>query len=69
MDFSTDIKFSGNLIQNKTTEITYSGYLFKNNSDSVSIVYGFGDSWSNTQEAEMEKTPNRFHYTNSYFKF
>ena len=69
MDFSADIKFSRNLIQNETTKITYSGYLFKNNSDSVSIVYGFGDNWSNTQEAEMEKTSERFYFTNSYFKF
>ena len=60
MDFSTDIKFSRNLIRNETTKITYSGYLFKNNSDSVSIVYGFGDNWSNTQEAEMEKLENGF---------
>ena len=69
MDFSADIKFSRNLIQNETTKITYSGYLFKNNSDSVSIVYGFGDNWSNTQEAEMEKTSERFYFTNSYLKF
>ena len=60
MDFSTDIKFSRNLIQNETTKITYSGYLFKNNSDSVSIVYGFGDNWSNTQETKMEKLENGF---------
>ena len=60
MDFSTDIKFSRNLIRNETTKITYSGYLFKNNSDSVSIVYGFGDNWSNTQETEMEKLENGF---------
>jgi len=48
MDFSADIKFSRNLIKNENATITYSGYLYKNNSDAVTMVYGFGDNWENT---------------------
>ena len=42
MDFSNHIKFEGNLIKTRPTTITYSGFLFENGSESVSIVYGFG---------------------------
>ena len=60
MDFSTYVKFSNNLIENQETTITYSGYLFQNNSDSLKIVYGFGDNWMYTKEQEMKKTENGF---------
>lgn len=60
MEFSTDIKFSSDLIENKNTTITYSGYLYKINSSSLKIVYGFGDNWMYTQEKEMEKTDHGF---------
>ena len=60
MEFTADIKFSNNLIENQETTITYSGYLFKNNSTSLKIVYGFGDNWMYTNEQEMEKTENGF---------
>lgn len=60
MSLYTDINFSGNLIQNESTIITYSGSLFKNNSESVTIVYGFGNNWSNTTEQLMQKTETGF---------
>ena len=60
MDFSADIKFSRNLIKNENATITYSGYLYKNNSDAVTMVYGFGDNWENTTEKQMEKTTKGF---------
>lgn len=60
MEFSADIKFSCNLIKNKTTTITYSGYLYKNNSEAVTMVYGFGDDWKKTTEQQMEKTDKGF---------
>ena len=41
MSSYADIKFSGDLFQNKKVNITYSGDLFKKDSDSVAIVYGF----------------------------
>ncbi len=60
MDLSTEIKFRNDLIENRTCTITYSGFLFKNHSDAVSIVYGFDDEWKNTTEQEMTKTENGF---------
>lgn len=60
MDFSNHIKFEGNLIKTCPTTITYSGFLFENGSESVSIVYGFGSHWEHTSEIKMEKTENGF---------
>lgn len=60
MEFSADIKFSSTPMENKELTITYSGYLFKNNSNSLTIVYGFGDNWMYTNEQKMEKTENGF---------
>lgn len=60
MKLYPNIEFSNNLIENEETIITYSGYLFQNNSDSVTIVYGFGNSWNNTTELEMQKNNNGF---------
>lgn len=60
MDFSNHIKFEGNLIKTRPTTITYSGFLFENGSESVSIVYGFGSHWEHTNEIKMEKTENGF---------
>lgn len=60
MEFSTNITFSGDLIENQKVTITYSGYLFQNNSSSLKIVYGFGDNWMYTNEQEMKKTENGF---------
>ncbi len=60
MEFSADIKFSSEPMENKEVTITYSGYLFKNNSSSLTIVYGFGDNWMYTNEQKMEKTESGF---------
>lgn len=60
MEFSAGIKFSSNPMENKEVTLTYSGYLFKNNSSSLTIVYGFGDNWMYTNEQKMEKTENGF---------
>lgn len=60
MEFSINIKFNDYLTKNETNTITYSGSLFKNGSDSVTIVYGFGDNWNNTTEQLMKKTDNGF---------
>lgn len=60
MEFTNDIYFNDNLIENEKCQITYSGKLFQNNSDSVKMVYGFGDNWSNTTEKLMEKNENGF---------
>lgn len=60
MNGFANIKFDGNLIQNKPCKITYSGLFFQNNSDSVIIVYGFEDDWKESSEKEMQKTENGF---------
>lgn len=60
MEFTKDINFSANLEERKTVKITYSGDLFKKGSDSVTIVYGFGDNWSYTTEQEMAKIETGF---------
>lgn len=60
MEFSAGIKFSSNPMENKELTITYSGYLFENNSSTLTIVYGFGDNWMYTNEQKMEKTENGF---------
>jgi len=60
MDNSKIINFDSNLIENKTCEITYSGMFFENNSDSVTIVYGFDDDWKESSEKVMKKTKSGF---------
>ena len=60
MNYSTDIKFSNNLTKNGKTTITYSGSLFRTGSESVTLVYGFGDNWEHTTEKEMTKNENNF---------
>lgn len=60
MDFSDDIKFSNDLIKNGEVYIVYSGNLYKQNSESVHIVYGFGNNWEHTLEKEMEKNSKGF---------
>lgn len=60
MNLYTNIKFSNNLIGNKICTITYSGYLYENNSQTVRIVYGYGNDWQHTTEQLMEKTEHGF---------
>ena len=60
MNLFADIKFNNDIIVNQECSITYSGFLFKNNSESVTIVFGFDDEWNNTTEQEMIKTENGF---------
>ena len=49
--FNTD-----KLIQNTTVKISYTGKFFEENCEKVFIHYGFGASWNNLNEIEMEKT-------------
>lgn len=60
MDYSVSVSFNGNLVANEYCEITYFGSLFKNNSDSITIVYGFDNDWKYTDSKEMIKTDNGF---------
>lgn len=60
MNYSTDVKFSNDLVKNGKTTITYSGSLFRTGAESVTLVYGFGDNWDYTTEKEMVKNENNF---------
>lgn len=60
MELSTEIKFSNNLIKNRSTYISYSGNLYKQNSNSVYILYGYGNNWAHTTEQRMTKNSNGF---------
>ena len=49
--FNTD-----KLVENATVKMSYTGMFFEDNSEKVFLHYGFGNSWSNLSEIEMEKT-------------
>ena len=49
--FNTD-----KLTPNIDIKISYTGKFYQNNSESVILHYGFGNSWSNSQDVEMKKT-------------
>ena len=49
--FNTD-----KLIENSVVRISYTGYLFQDDSEKVFIHYGFGNEWNNLQDVEMKKT-------------
>lgn len=61
MEFTKDINFNVTPTANEDLTITYNGYL--NNSDELSIVYGYGDSWENTTEKIMKKGNDGFFTT------
>jgi len=47
-------------IKNNQLHIIYFGELFINNSESVSIVYGYTNNWENTKTEPMNKTEDGF---------
>lgn len=49
--FNTD-----KLIQNSKIKISYTGKFFQDNSQEVTIHYGFGNSWDNLHDEKMVKT-------------
>ena len=49
--FNTD-----KLIQNSKIKISYTGKFFQDNSQEVTIDYGFGNSWDNLHDEKMVKT-------------
>ena len=62
MEFTNDIRFNKKPKASKLLKITYSGTLYKNNSQEVSIVYGFGENWEKTTEHKMNKNARGFSY-------
>ena len=60
MEIAKDIYFDNDLKAGNEAQLTYSGYLFKNGANTINLVYGFGESWSDTNSIPMEKTDNGF---------
>lgn len=57
MELTKNIFFNTDkLIENTTVKISYTGKLFQNASETVSIHYGFGPNWNNVSDFEMTKT-------------
>lgn len=57
MELTKNIFFNTDkLIENSTVKISYTGKLFQDSSEKVSIHYGFGYNWDNVNEIDMEKT-------------
>ena len=66
MNITNDIQFDTNLIGNEIANLKYNGYLYKNGSDSVTLVYGYDDDWKNTTEKVMTKTDDGFVWIGQY---
>ena len=57
MELTKNIFFNTDkLIENSIVKISYTGKLFQDASEKVSIHYGFGNNWDNVDDIEMEKT-------------
>lgn len=63
MEFTNEIFFNKNLIENETIILTYTGKLYREHSSEITIVYGFGDNWEYTSESRMSETENGFEVT------
>lgn len=57
MELTKNIFFNTDkLVENSTVKISYTGKLFQEGCEKVSIHYGFGINWDNVNDIEMEKT-------------
>lgn len=53
--FDTD-----NLIEGKTTKLTYNGILAQNGANEIYVHFGFGLLWDNLQEIKLDKVDDHF---------
>jgi len=60
MEFTKEISFEEKLTADKVAKINYHGKLLNTNSDSISIVYGYGQNWDYTDEKSMVKVENGY---------
>jgi len=68
MELEKNIFFNTDkLIEGSTVKISYMGYFFQRSDDEVFIHYGFGNSWSNSNEIKMNKTELGFQATFQLF--
>ena len=57
MELTKNIFFNTDkLVENTKVKISYTGKLFQEGSQEVTIHYGFGINWDNVNDAVMEKT-------------
>lgn len=57
MELTKNIFFNTDkLVENSKVKISYTGKLFQESSEQVSIHYGFGINWNNVNDIQMEKT-------------
>ena len=57
MELTKNIFFNTDkLIENSKVKISYTGKFYQENSEKVTIHYGFGNQWNNVNDIEMEKT-------------
>lgn len=57
MELTKNIFFNTDkLVENSKVKISYTGKLFQESSEEVSIHYGFGINWNNVNDIQMEKT-------------
>lgn len=57
MELTKNIFFNTDkLVENSKVKISYTGKLFQDYSEEVSIHYGFGLNWENVKDIKMEKT-------------
>ena len=63
MEFTNEIFFNKPLTADSTVIITYSGKLYREHSKDVSIVFGYGSDWNETDNAQMTETENGFEVT------
>ena len=57
MELTKNIFFNTDkLVENSKVKISYTGVLFQNGFEDISIHYGFGENWDNVNDVKMEKT-------------
>ena len=57
MELTKNIFFNTDkLVANSTVKISYTGKLFQEKAEQIFIHYGFGNSWENLSDVQMEKT-------------
>ena len=57
MELTKNIFFNTDkLIENSRVKISYTGKFYQENSEKVTIHYGFGEQWNNVNDVEMVKT-------------
>ena len=57
MELTKNIFFNTDkLVKDTTVKISYTGVFFQDDSESVTLHYGFGENWDEVNDIEMEKT-------------